>query len=946
MTLLERLRKAVAPRYTVDREIARGGMGIVFAGQDARLDRPVAFKVLMPELASEEFSRRFLHEAQMMAQVRHPNVVVVHDSGEREGLSFFVMDYIEGETLAQRLARGPLDADAARDLGRDILGALAAVHRHGIVHRDVKPANVFLTEHGALLSDFGIAHREWGDTPTDPGRLIGTPRYWAPEQSDGLEVTRATDIYSAGVVLYQAWTGRDWPLRQEPPTGDWSQVPLSAKRALAKALAPRPEDRWQAAGDFAAALKGRWTGVRPGHVIVGAVAALIAVLWTVRGPVPEPRALPPADLTIVPFDGGDSVALGHNLARQVGFRLEWWPKWQSRATSEAFAWWDSVAATKRERDAARMLNTRFVVHGGIIPRDDDVAARVEILDSSGRVFETADVPRQGRNPLDWSGAIADSLVRKLFPAQLEPYREVTAGGAWSREAVREMIAGDDAFHRDDWVAALEHYDRALEIDPGLAQAAWMRTVLLRWQRRPFEAELHRLYLTRRDALPELYRELTSAQLEPDLRLRFQRFDSIVRAFPRRWIATFIYADELFHRGPLIGIPLDRALRLMSESSSGNAPPSPATVYDHTGWGYIRLGRKQSADSAAKRRAEIAVGIKAGGDRAQLLRLAWYARFAPVRATVGLHVLLWTADAAKIDAIGQYMRLGLSFDIPDLQLAIAEELGRPSRSDSLRASAHAGRALALVALGRGHAALAALDTAAMLFGTPEAQFQTAEWRVVFPALGLPIADSAERDGARGELLVAAATTRHRARASWTLALDALARGDSAETSRWARRLAGTQGPGDLDARPLATILDATRLATVGRADSALALTDPLIGTPDSAGTIGGPFARSALHLSRGRWLAELGRSAAADSALLWYEASDIPGWAQGEPSGGEIDGVMSVLARLLRSEVATARGAVVTACEHVGRVRELWAKSDPAFAALRLRADSVARHCPK
>src|SRR5688572_13739730 len=230
-------------------------MGIVFIGEDTRLARKVAIKVLKPELATEEFSRRFLHEAQMMAKVRHPNVAVVHDSDVREGLSYFVMDFIAEETLAQRLASGSLDAEATARLGRDLLAALQAVHRLGIVHRDVKPANIFLTESGALLSDFGIASSGEADTLTEPGRRVGTPRYWAPEQNEAEDVTRLADIYSAGVVMYEAWTGRCWPLYLDPALADWTGVPPSAQAGLAKALAPVPQDRWPAAEDFAASLQ-------------------------------------------------------------------------------------------------------------------------------------------------------------------------------------------------------------------------------------------------------------------------------------------------------------------------------------------------------------------------------------------------------------------------------------------------------------------------------------------------------------------------------------------------------------------------------------------------------------------------------------------------------------------------------------------------------------------
>jgi tetratricopeptide (TPR) repeat protein len=945
MTLLERLRNAVAPRYTVDREIARGGMGIVFVGQDTRLARTVAIKVLKPELATAEFSRRFLHEAQLMAKVRHPNVAVVHDSDEREGLSYFVMDFIEGETLAQRLESGPLDSETARRTGSDLLTALEAVHRHGIIHRDVKPANIFLTEHGALLSDFGIARSDQDETLTGPGRRVGTPGYWAPEQNEAEEATRASDIYSAGAVLYQAWTGRRWPLYLDPAIADWSGVPPSAHPGLAGALAPLPRDRWQTAAEFAASLKEPAAGLRRGYVLAGALAVLLALGMMMGDAGPVAGTRPHVDLAIVPFDGGDSLSLGRAVARQVGFRLEWWPKWQSLATTEAFAWWDSVDAARRERDAPRQLNSRFVVHGELSPRAGDLMARIEVFDSSGRVFETADIPQEGRDRLAWSDAIADTVVRRLFSAQLEAYREVTSGAALSREAVREMIAGDDAFHLDDWDIALEHYDRALAIDPGFAQAAWMRTVLLRWKRRPAEAELRRLYLTRHDALPELYRELAGAQLEPDLRLRFRRFDSIVGAFPRRWIARFIYADELFHRGPLIGIPLDSALHVMRLVGGGDPSAGPTTLYDHTGWGYIRLGRKSQADSAIRARARIAERVKAvgGSDRADLLRLAWYARFAPIRSALGQRLLLWTSDDAKIDRLAEYARLALAFDLPRLQLALGDAIARPPRPDSLRATAHTARALALVVLGRGREALAALDTAASLSGSRGIAFQRAEWRVMFPALGLPMADTTERAAGRRELLSAAGDQQYGARASWALAVDALASDDTAGASRWALRLATDQSRSP-DGRKLAAVLDAMRLASAGRRDSAIALTESLTAVMDSAASTGGPFARAALHLARGRWLAEQARAEAADSAWLWYEASDNLESADGGPSQGEIDIALSVLARLLRSEVLVKLGAGEAACDHARRIEELWAGADAAFTPLRRRAAAVRDRC--
>jgi hypothetical protein len=215
--------------------------------------------------------------------------------------------------------------------------------------------------------------------------------------------------------------------------------------------------------------------------------------------------------------------------------------------------------------------------------------------------------------------------------------------------------------------------------------------------------------------------------------------------------------------------------------------------------------------------------------------------------------------------------------------------------------------------------------------------------MLPALGLPIADSAERAGARSELLAASGDDRYGARASFALAIAALQSGDTADVERWAQRLAGPSAAKS-GGRKLGVLLAAMRLAVAGNPDSALGLTDGLTAVMDSGASAGGPFPRATLHLSRGRWLAGLGRLAAADSAWLWYEASDDLESAGGEPSVGEIDGTLSVLARLLRSEALLHLGEETASCGHVRRVRELWAGADPAFAPLRRRADSVEAAC--
>lgn len=156
--LLERLRKTLGPDYEVERELAGGGMGIVFVGRQRRLNRRVAIKVLRPELATAVALERFLAEGRALGALDHPNIVKVYHAGEEEGLLYFVMEFVEGETLAARLERGPLPPEEVFRLAGDLLAALGAAHARNIIHRDVKPANIFLKPGRAVLGDFGIAH--------------------------------------------------------------------------------------------------------------------------------------------------------------------------------------------------------------------------------------------------------------------------------------------------------------------------------------------------------------------------------------------------------------------------------------------------------------------------------------------------------------------------------------------------------------------------------------------------------------------------------------------------------------------------------------------------------------------------------------------------------------------------------------------------------------------
>ena len=211
-----------ADRYELGPVIGYGGMAEVRAGQDTRLERPVAVKIMRREVAHQSLVRdRFESEARLAARLMHPNVVSVFDSGEQDGLPYIVMERLPGDTLHDRLARGPMAEADVRELGAEILAGLQTAHAAGILHRDIKPANVLATGNGHWkVTDFGIAKAlevDQGDA-TATGLVLGTPAYLAPERLYGAPATIASDLYSVGVVLYEALAGRR-PFEAGPPGG-------------------------------------------------------------------------------------------------------------------------------------------------------------------------------------------------------------------------------------------------------------------------------------------------------------------------------------------------------------------------------------------------------------------------------------------------------------------------------------------------------------------------------------------------------------------------------------------------------------------------------------------------------------------------------------------------------------------------------------------------------
>src|SRR5213592_3170353 len=227
-----RLTAALAGRYAIERELGAGGMATVYLARDLRHDRDVALKVLRPELAAVLGAERFLREISISARLDHPHILTLIDSGESDGFLWYVLPYVRGESLRDKLTREHrLTVEAAVRIATHVASALDHAHRHGVIHRDIKPENILLHEGEAILADFGIAlavTEAGGRRLLQEGLTLGTPRYMSPEQASGGTLTARSDVYSLAAVIYEMLTG-------EPPhTGSTRQA------VIAKVLAEPP----------------------------------------------------------------------------------------------------------------------------------------------------------------------------------------------------------------------------------------------------------------------------------------------------------------------------------------------------------------------------------------------------------------------------------------------------------------------------------------------------------------------------------------------------------------------------------------------------------------------------------------------------------------------------------------------------------------------------------
>jgi serine/threonine protein kinase len=510
--LRNRLESGLAGRYAIGREIGRGGMAIVYLAHDLRHDRDVALKVLRPELAATLGPDRFLLEIRLAAGLAHPHILPLHDSGEADGCLFYVMPYVPGESLRDRLEKeGQLPLVEALDIAREIADALDYAHRAGVVHRDIKPENILLQSGHAVVSDFGIARAisKAGEHRTGPGIAVGTPDYMSPEQAAGsVKLDGRSDLYSLGCVLFEMLAGRP-PVSLTPPEGP-DAGPLQPRDRLtelmllrpsltpevegvvAQLLGPRPEDRFATAAEAAEALRAPGDVWTPRSILTrrqrrrwgaGLVAAMLmagVLIWRTG----SDAQLDPALYVIVPFAhrGGAAptlltgdqceLLLREAFERWTGVRLV--DEFQARDARLRHG--DSISTLADAYARARDLHSGLMLWGEVDALNDSIIVRAMLYDvAKQRLVRTEEI-RLDRRLSDLMGqfnTLADSLLLGVH----------TPGAANGAAGTRNLAAwyayqrGYDALTSWDLAAADSAFREALTIDPAYPHAnLWLAQV--------------------------------------------------------------------------------------------------------------------------------------------------------------------------------------------------------------------------------------------------------------------------------------------------------------------------------------------------------------------------------------------------------------------------------------------------------------------------------------
>jgi serine/threonine protein kinase/Tfp pilus assembly protein PilF len=577
---LERLRTALSQLYTIDRELGRGGMATVYLAQDCKHERLVALKVLHPELAASLGPDRFLREIKTAARLNHPHILPLHDSGEADGFLYYVMPYVEGESLRERLEREEfLSVEETVGLTRGIASALDYAHRHGIIHRDIKPENLMLYEGEAMVADFGIAKAvsaAGSETLTQTGMMVGTPAYVSPEQAAGeTNLDGRSDQYSLACVVYEMLSG------QRPFTGATPQsilakrftepvkpirsvrstIPENVEKALSKAMSTEADGRYRTAGLFAQAL-----------------ASTSLTTPTDTATMPQPVVSSAKSIAVLPFTNMSADAENEyftdGMAEEIINALS---KIQSLRVASRTA---SFAFKGKNEDIAEIgkkLKVSTFLEGSVRKMGSRLRITAQLVNvADGYHLWSERYDREMEDIFAIQDDISQAIVRALRVILSEgEKKQIEKARAVNVQAYDYYLRGRQYFHqlrRKSLEYARQMFSKAIEIDPEYARAyagvADCYSLLYTY----FDARefnLRQADAASRKALelePELAEAHVARGLAVSLSKKFdeaeKEFETAIRLDPQMYEATYWFGRARLSQGRF-----DEAVKLLERAAA-------------------------------------------------------------------------------------------------------------------------------------------------------------------------------------------------------------------------------------------------------------------------------------------------------------------------------------------------------------------------------------------